>query len=644
MNNVELEETCRRLERELATFKNVEVRFRETEGSYQKVLDAFSEMVFVKGPKSKLVWANKAFRDFYGMSNEQLQGMIDSPINNPDYTLKYIKDDAYVFETGKTLNIADEAVVRHDGVTRYFETLKSAVRNVTGDVILTLGVSRDITERKRSARNKNTEFSVAKILASTASFSEAMQDILSSFCDLQGFSAGELWLMDLSSSTLRKEAVRGDKAKAPFSITEASVNAVTDSGQMKWSDHSIVFPLKAGGRIVGVMGFVSGAPVCRDDDQERLMESIGNQIGQSVARHQSDMALKTEKEKIASILNTAPMLICTIGLDMRIGFVNEAFTRMTSLSEARAVGQKWTDIFISQEGDGLTALFLKAPGATVKNYETNWSGNDGARGIISWDMVCRSNGPEGATDVLAIGSDVTETKRLHESMRQSEKLASVGQLAAGVAHEINNPLGVILGFAQIISARIPADSPDSLPVRSIEREAIRCSQIVKNLLAFSRTSNSHQVKEIQLNDALKNALSLVRANAKLRNIDIVEDFAADLPRLFANETQLQQVVINLCQNGIDAMPDHGRLTIKSDSAVQGGLKGIRLAISDNGSGIPSAILSKIFDPFFTTKEVGKGTGLGLSLVHEIVTSMGGTISVESKKGQGAVFTIFLPAR
>ncbi len=220
---------------------------------------------------------------------------------------------------------------------------------------------------------------------------------------------------------------------------------------------------------------------------------------------------------------------------------------------------------------------------------------------------------------------------------QSEKIAAVGQLAGGVAHEINNPMGVILGFAQSIVKRIKEDDPLYKPLKSIEREAVRCRKMIVDLLTFSRTGKT-EVELININQAIDETLSLIEAQAKIKNIEIIKAYNKDLPNTLANKNQIQQVVVNLFNNAIDAMQDGGRITI--DTKREGKL--IEIDISDNGTGMSEEVKKHIFEPFFTTKEAGKGTGLGLSLCYEIIKKHNGEIEVSSEINKGTKFSIRLP--
>lgn len=247
-----------------------------------------------------------------------------------------------------------------------------------------------------------------------------------------------------------------------------------------------------------------------------------------------------------------------------------------------------------------------------------------------------------------------ELKESQEKLVQTSKMAAVGQLAGGVAHEINNPMGVILGFSQSVVKMIKEDNPLYMPLKSIEREAVRCKKMITDLLTFSRKEKTHS-EIVTINETVEETLSLVQAQTKVKNIKVVKEYGTGLPQIEVNKNQIQQVIMNLCNNAIDAMKDGGELTIKTQIADGSDkTKNIIIKISDNGEGIPKDNLDKIFEPFFTTKQVGKGTGLGLSLCYEIIQKHNGTIEVESptftevsagrEVGKGTTFIIKLPVK
>ena len=238
-------------------------------------------------------------------------------------------------------------------------------------------------------------------------------------------------------------------------------------------------------------------------------------------------------------------------------------------------------------------------------------------------------------------NEIVERKKLEGLIVQSEKMAAIGQLAGGVAHEINNPLGVILGFAQNIARRIKEGDPLELPIKSIEREAVRCKNLVHDLLTFSRVEKG-QKEEIKLNETIDAALSLVLAQGRVKQVSLEKTLQPDLPKILGNSTQIQQIIINLSNNAMDAMPGGGKLMIRTKAVDFEGKPAVRIEVQDTGCGIPQNIHKKVFEPFFTTKEIGKGTGLGLSLVYEIVQKHSGSITFQSSEKQGTLFLVDLP--
>ncbi len=219
---------------------------------------------------------------------------------------------------------------------------------------------------------------------------------------------------------------------------------------------------------------------------------------------------------------------------------------------------------------------------------------------------------------------------------QSAKLASIGQLAAGLAHEINNPIGIILGFAQLLSQRL-GDERLRQYATTIEREAQRIHRIVSDLLGFARQAQAEATR-LDLRQALDTAISLLEYQLTREAIEVVRDYAPEPAWVLANADQLQQVVMNLVQNARQAMPGGGRLTLRTWTEAGSHF----FAVADTGLGIAEEVRQRIFDPFFTTKPVGQGTGLGLSVSYGIIRRHGGDIQVASQRGHGATFTVSLP--
>jgi len=239
---------------------------------------------------------------------------------------------------------------------------------------------------------------------------------------------------------------------------------------------------------------------------------------------------------------------------------------------------------------------------------------------------------------LKIERQLQET---HLQLVQSEKMASVGKLAAGVAHEINNPLGGILIYASLMLEDMPEDDPRRPDIQRIVQETTRCKEIVKSLLEFGHQSGP-KFEPVDVNRAIMDGLFFLENQAIFHNIEIVKDLDPFLPRAMGNASQLKQVFMNMVVNAADAMAGNGKLTIRTRLSEDESF--LNIEFSDTGVGIPEDNLSKIFDPFFTTKEVGKGTGLGLAVCYGIIEKHGGRIEVESQVGEGTTFRIILPVK
>jgi len=232
-----------------------------------------------------------------------------------------------------------------------------------------------------------------------------------------------------------------------------------------------------------------------------------------------------------------------------------------------------------------------------------------------------------------------ELVAMQARVAQSERLASLGMLAAGVAHEVNNPLGGILALTGLTVEDMRKDDPNRENLAEVIRQTERCRDIVKRLLEFSRQSKGN-TESVDLNRVLQETLSLVQRQALFFNIDVVCNLDPELPRVMADRSQFQQVFMNILMNAVQAMNERGTITITTRHNSSG--HSVEVAIADTGQGIPPEEIDRIFDPFFTTKESGHGTGLGLSIAYGIVTTHRGTISVQSELGKGSTFTIRMP--
>jgi PAS domain S-box-containing protein len=358
---------------------------------------------------------------------------------------------------------------------------------------------------------------------------------------------------------------------------------------------------------------------------------------------------KKAQERYRSLVETMPDIIFTIGLDACFTSFNAAFEKVTGYKIQDWVGKPGPDIVFEEDVPAATAMFAMAmKGLHPPKHELRLKTSFGQ--MVGEFTIAPQLEDARVVGIFGVVRDLTEHKfiehekeRLAKSLLQSEKMAAVGQLAGGVAHEINNPLGVILGFSQSLMRTIKPEDTLFMPLSSIEREAKRCKNLVQDLLTFSRV-NKLERESCDINEVISTALTLVAAQTKVQGIELVRSLEEKIPPVKISRNQIQQVLINLCTNAIDAMPKGGSLLVRTLFPDEMRGEYVQIQVTDTGTGIPHEIVGNIFEPFFTTKEVGKGTGLGLSLVYEIVNKHHGTIDVESEVGLGTTFKINLPLR
>ncbi len=277
----------------------------------------------------------------------------------------------------------------------------------------------------------------------------------------------------------------------------------------------------------------------------------------------------------------------------------------------------------------------------VKDYEVNFKRKDGQP--ITVLLTAHVNRDRSGIWYQVLVIDMTEMRRREEQMLQSAKMASLGKLAAGVAHEINNPLGGIFVYANLLLEKIPKGDPMRSNIEKILQSATRCKDTVRGLLNFSRPSKTNFLPT-DVNTVIQNVIELIDQQGLFHNIEITKKFDDSIPPVIADKSQLEQVFMNILLNASEAMDGSGKIKLTTSSILQGP-KSIEITISDSGPGIPEKNLNSVFEPFFTTKDPSSkvsGMGLGLAITYSIIEKHKGTLQVKSKLGKGTTFIIRLP--
>jgi PAS domain S-box-containing protein len=372
-------------------------------------------------------------------------------------------------------------------------------------------------------------------------------------------------------------------------------------------------------------------------------------VSVSLHRLEADRLLAERENKesqifLSSVLENIPdMIFIKDAKDLRFVSFNKAGEELLGHPRSMLLGKNDYDFFPREQADFFVAKDREvlANGKLLIIPEEPIETPHGQRILHTKKMPI--NDAEGKPAfLLGISEDITSRKLVEEELFQGKKLQAVGLLAAGVAHQINNPITVILGFAQYLCTQVAKGDRLYNAVESIERETRRCRTLIQDLLAFSRKKGT-RVAAVNPIVVLNSALSLIESQTGVKNIQLVRHIPNDLPKFEVDAQQIQEVIINLCLNAIDAMPTGGTLTIQAERKADPHVGDtIELRLTDTGQGIPEDIRQRIFEPFFTTKPVGEGTGLGLSLCYGIVKSHRGQIEVQSEIGKGTTFIVRLP--
>jgi PAS domain S-box-containing protein len=346
--------------------------------------------------------------------------------------------------------------------------------------------------------------------------------------------------------------------------------------------------------------------------------------------------LLQSNELLQSVVNSTTDMVVLIDRDLRIKMVNQAFLKNFRLQEEQVQGQLCQEV---HAGD-LCPLFsagLKKVLESRQPVTEELAGPDGEIFLMHFYPVRSGTGDIGGVVIYA--RDITEARRLQQSIQRTEKLASLGQLAAGVAHEINNPLGVILTYTDLLKKELAGQTEPRQDVETIEKHTLTCKRIVADLLKFAR-SESTQRQLTSLNRCLEEALGMMTHELSHGHIAVQLDLDPDLPLINVDADKMKQVFLNLLMNARQAIGESGEIRVATSFHEALGQE--RVVIRDSGKGIPPHLLEKIFDPFFSTKAAGEGTGLGLSVSYGIIQEHRGEIQVRSDPGHWTEFTIILP--
>lgn len=407
------------------------------------------------------------------------------------------------------------------------------------------------------------------------------------------------------------------------------------------------FPCVVNDELIGVLGVgLKEGLEPLDSEELDVLQALASQAATAFMNGRLYRSLRHKAEELQrlteynqNILESMDAGIVVLDLEGRVARWNRAMESLVGRRREMVVGRLLSEVLPSAFVDALSGSLGAGPHEEISHiYKLHLQTDAGRSSMVNVSVAPFQWGSGERLGHVLILEDITARVRLEEQLQHSEKMASIGLLAAGVAHEVNTPLAGISSYTQLLRAEVADADPRAPLLEKIEKQTFRAARIINNLLNFSRAGSS-DLGPIDINRVLGDVLSLVEHQLDAARIKVRREMAPELPPVRGNENKIQQVFFNLILNARDAMPKGGWLTLKTDADASG----VTIEVADTGHGISKEDVKRIYDPFFTTKGIGRGTGLGLSVTYGILQEHGGAIFVDSAPGKGTTFQVTLPA-
>ncbi|WP_100400396.1 ATP-binding protein [Bacillus sp. FJAT-44742] len=401
----------------------------------------------------------------------------------------------------------------------------------------------------------------------------------------------------------------------------------------------LALPLLSKERVLGVLSLGSKEFAAYSEDDLSFFQQFADQLAVCIENSRLYNAVLQGKKEWESTFNAVEDMLFLISEEEKILRFNQAVLNFFKVKPGEIIGRHYADILFRHPKS--------------KGEELDFSQSQHARLVLEENRICEMNTYPVITDdnqlhgILLYIKDVTKRTHIEAQLMQSGKLAAIGEMAAGVAHELNSPLTAILGNAQLLLRQADQKDISYELLTDIRNCGDRCKHIIRNLLTFSR-QDEYMFQECSLNQAVEQVLSLVKYQIERQHIQVTVTLASELPAFNGSMQQIEQTIINLLLNAKDVLLEEEKeekcILIETKAIFKEGEEWVELTVSDNGKGIPPRLQTEIFHPFYTTKETDKGTGLGLSVSLGIAKAHGGMLTVTSEEGKGSCFTLLLPAK
>jgi two-component system NtrC family sensor kinase len=589
-------------------------RMQQANRHWLEIFDAISDFIVVHDEQHNILRVNRTLADFVGIAPDQLVGINMRAL---DALSTGASPHSCPFcRTGEGL---DEYV--HPVLERTYLISTSRIHAAASAQLQTVHVLKDITDRREAERRYRELFDNIQEGIYVSTPQGRFIEVNDAMVRILGYSSrDEVLQLDIPTQVYFSRERRQELAEL-----------LKRGGEMH--NHEEVLRRKDGSPVHVFMNCFA-----MRDSAGNVVQHRGLMLDVS-GLHQSQTELQKERDFSSKILSHTQSLILVTDTEGVISYANRRWSGL-GFQQSQILGHPLPDLCaVPRRAAIRDALAAVARGQQIDNFDLPLVRGDGASSQFSVNLSPISGEDGRVSSIVVVMTDVTDSAMLRAKLVHAEKMAAVGQLVSGVAHEVNNPLTAILGFTDLLMEN--PELPDSArrDLRVILQEAQRTKQIVQNLLSFARQMPP-QRRPVQLNNILQRTVHLRSYDFISHGIQVVELLDESLPEVVGDSHQLQQVFLNILNNAYDAVRETGRAArIEIKSATTTGF--VEISFRDNGMGIADP--ERIFDPFFTTKDVGKGTGLGLSICYGIVREHGGEIVCQNNvDSEGATFTVRLP--
>lgn len=668
------------LEQELHSYtvqleKIVEERTRKlrvSEEKYRRLFETSKDVVFFCDTECQFADINQAGVDLFGYESKNeilklnlVQHLFFSPAEG-----KAIKE--MVCKNGFIKDYEVELKTK-DGIRVPCLMTSNLRRDERNNIIGYEGIIIDLTERKKLEQEKDIMNNINKILASNLDIREVYKSFSEELNKVIDFDRMSITLLDEKREELLIFAVskdyRGSRLEegmhyskygtlAGKVVEDGEVYMVNDTSRGRFSTDPILFkegiksrlsfPLVCKGEIIGSLNFGSNNVHNYSENHVDIINKIAPQLAIAIDNTCLFDKIKESEEKYRNLVEDIEDVIFRLDKKGRYLFLNSALKNVTGYDPQEFYENPSIPMEMIHKHDGefvreTTRKVLAGELKVSKDLEYRIYCKNGEELWISQNTYPIKDKKGNIIGIEGIMRDITDSKRIEEQIRRSERLASIGELAASIAHEIRNPLGAISNSVGMLKRDLSLKDDDQKLFEMVVEETDRLNSIITNFLTFAHPAEYHFVRSDIL-EIIDETLFLLEQDARFHEeIRIVKIYENDIPRIYVDRNWIRKVFWNLLVNSIDAMPRGGKIFIRVRRPKVHDNNEIEIVVADTGMGIPSEIIRKIFEPFFTTKK-SKGTGLGLSIVHRIVDNHGGVIDVKSKQNKGTIFTVRLPVK